>query len=262
MPGVQRAGVTENIDYIPPSAGILSYGTPETVCGNDDRIKVSDTLAVPYQWVVRLEIIFNGNRYRGSGFVLSAGQAQDRLVVATSGHCVFARETLAFASSIKVMPQANGSVMPLTPVTVTTANLRASAGWKNSGSPDTDYGVILVPWSGTWGVGMWVASDQDLQNRTVLNSGYPGDKSPYGFNWEDTGNLTGVSTSMLSYMLDTFGGESGSPVFALKSGTDWSSGPNVWAVGVHGYGGCPNKAVRMTQSVTNDYLHWAKEPLA
>lgn len=242
----------------PISAGTLSYDTPETVCGHDDRVKVTNTTVSPYYWVCRLSIKFPQGNYVGSGWLCSTASTKYDVVV-TSGHCVYETSTGKFAESITVIPGANGSAAPYGTYTVNSANLRASDKWKQAGSDksDYDYGVILIPKTGKLGAcGMW--NDANPVGKTVLNSGYPGDKQPYGYNWEDKGPITSVTAHKLLYMNDTAGGESGSPVLALKSGTDWGNYKNVWSLGIHGYGGCPNKAVRLTQSVINDILKWSK----
>ncbi len=245
------------VEY-PLSAGVLSYETRETVCRQDDRVKVRNTTVSPYFWVCQLSMTFEEGNYVGSGWLCSTGSSKYDVVV-TSGHCVYATSTNKFAKSITVTPGRNGGNAPYGSYTVNSDQLRASANWMSNGSSDYDYGVILVPKTGKVGsCGMWIASDAELQNRTVMNTGYPGDKHPYGYNWEDVGPITSVTAHKLLYMNDTFGGESGSPVFALRSGSDWGNYQNVWSVGIHGYGGCPNKAVRITQSVYDDIMSWSK----
>jgi V8-like Glu-specific endopeptidase len=254
----ETTGVAPTVE-IPRNAGMLSYPGPESICGNDDRKKVSSTTVSPYFWVCQLSMTFDDGKYVGSGWLCSTGSSRYD-VVATNGHCVFAQSTKSFAKSITVIPGRNGSSAPYGSYTVGTDNLRASAKWIQGGAgiENYDYGVILIPKTGRLGsCGMWTASDAELQGRTVMNAGYPGDKQPYGYDWQDTGPITTVTPTMLLYMNDTYGGESGSPVLALRSGSNWGNYQDVWSVGIHGYGGCPNKAVRMTQSVVNDILSWA-----
>jgi glutamyl endopeptidase len=173
------------------------------------------------------------------------------------GHCVFEQSTKKYATSVTVTPARDGSSAPYGSYTVGTGGLRASAQWVSSGLADYDYGAILIPKTGRLGAcGLWVASNQELQNLQVTNAGYPADKSPYGYMWQDAGPLTNVQPLRLYYMNDTFGGESGSPVLAQRPG--YSGFMAWWSVGIHGYGGCPNSAVRGTSSVLNDYLSWGQ----
>jgi V8-like Glu-specific endopeptidase len=240
----------------PVNAGVLSYPQPETVCGDDKRQKVTNTTTYPWYWVCQLDIKFAQGSYVGSGWLISTGSSKYD-VVATSGHCVFETGTKTFAQSITVTPARNGSSAPYGKFTVSTSGLRASSQWQSSGSSDYDYGAILIPKTGKLGsCGMWIASDSELQNLNVTNAGYPGDKSPYGYMWQDSGPLTTVQPLKLYYMNDTYGGESGSPVLAQRPG--YSGYMAWWSVGIHGYGGCPNSAVRGTWSVYDDYTNWGK----
>lgn len=248
------ATVEVEVPENPLNAGVLSYPSPETVCGNDDRKKVDPTTTYPWYWVCQLTIQFDEGTYVGSGWLCSTGSGKYD-VVATSGHCVFAQSSKSFAKSITVIPARNGSSAPYGSYTVGTSGLRASSGWQSTGSAYYDYGAILIPKTGSLGsCGMWVASDSELQSLQVTNAGYPGDKSPYGYMWQDAGPLTTVQSNMLYYMNDTYGGESGSPVLAQRPG--YTGYMAWWSVGVHGYGGCPNSAVRLTSAVYNDYIGW------
>jgi glutamyl endopeptidase len=242
------------------NAGVLSYPTPETVCGHDDREKITDTTASPYYWVCQLSIEFDDGTYVGSGWLCSTASAKYD-VVATAGHCVYSTSSRKFAKSIDVIPGRNGTSAPYGRYTVGTGGLRASEQWKQGGAnkSDYDYGVILIPKTNKLGAcGMWIASSSELENRTIMNAGYPGDKEPYGYDWEDTGPIQTVTTHKLHYMNDTAGGQSGSPVYALDKGNDWSNYKDVYSVGIHGYGGCPNKAVRITEAVYNDIIAWSR----
>jgi glutamyl endopeptidase len=82
--------------------------------------------------------------------------------------------------------------------------------------------------------------------------GYPGDVSPAGSMWTDRKRIRVTQANMVFYRNDTFGGQSGSPIFQWGRYCD---GP--CAMGVHGYGighlpGTPhqynNHGVRITTS--------------
>jgi glutamyl endopeptidase len=51
-------------------------------------------------------------------------------------------------------------------------------------------------------------------------------------------------------MIDTAGGQSGSPVFVNT--------PNRSVVGVHGYGGCPNAAIRVRDYFFQRWAEWSR----
>ena len=80
---------------------------------------------------------------------------------------------------------------------------------------DTHGNMTGFPWRPT--------SEKEIEslfahNVTMTTSGYPGDK-PFGTMWRvSIPNVTNVDSNMMSYMSDTFGGQSGSPVY-LASGS-------------------------------------------
>lgn len=237
----------------PLNAGILSYASPESVCGHDDRKKVTDTQQSPYWWVCKLSLQFAQGSFVGSGWLLTRNvEGLKYTVVVTCGHCVYETSTSSFAKSVTVVPGANGSQAPYGAYTVMSDALRASDGWKAGQGKIHDYGAILLPYMPhLGGSGIWQASDSELDGLEVLNAGYPGDLQPYGFCWEDSGPISDVEPQFVQYMNDTYGGESGSPVLAQRGKGAW------WTVGIHGYGGCPNGAVRLNSAVTADILKWA-----
>jgi len=90
--------------------------------------------------------------------------------------------------------------------------------------------------------------DNGLQNLLLNNTGYAGDK-PFGTTWFNAGRVTSVTARKIFYMVDTYGGHSGSPVWRYLNG-------QRHAIGVHAYGGCPNSATRIITEVYNNMLMW------
>jgi V8-like Glu-specific endopeptidase len=167
----------------------------------------------------------------------------------TAGHVVYSAAAGGWARSIAVIPGMDGTSRPFG--THTGTSFRSVVGWTQNGDPEYDYGAIVLPnrIGDTLGYfGFAALSDGDLQNLTVNTAGYPGDK-PFGTQWFTAGAISQVTARRLFYMLDTFGGQSGSAVWRLQGG-------QRHGVGIHGYGGCPNKAVRITGPVFNNMLAW------
>lgn len=220
------------------------YG-PETVCGSDDRVRTSPATAVPWRWIAQLIITFpNGARSRCTGWFIGPR------AVMTAGHCVFSRGNGGWARSIEVIPGMDAASRPFGSQIGT--SFRSVTGWVNSSDPNVDYGAIILP-NATLGnrvgwFGFAALNDASLQNLFVNNSGYPGDK-PFGTEWFNGGRVTSVASRKLYYMVDTFGGQSGSPVWRFLDG-------QRHAVGVHAYGGCPNSATRITTEVFNNMQAW------
>jgi len=101
-------------------------------------------------------------------------------------------------------------------------------------------------------IGVAVAIVADIALGAVLdtanNSGYPGDK-PFGTQWFNAGRVTKLTDRKFYYMIDTMGGQSGSPVWRFING-------QRHAIGVHAYGGCPNSATRITKAVFDNMVAW------
>jgi V8-like Glu-specific endopeptidase len=198
----------------------------------------------------------DGGRARGTGWLTNA------TTVVTAGHCVHEGDGGSFYSSIEVIPGAYVARVdgfdvlrrPFGSKTVGAQSLRASEAWKSSGSMASDYGAILLDgaFSGADGspatLPIAVLSDSELTNSQVHLSGYPGDK-PTGTQWEHGGPFSRVDRDRLSYMIDTIGGQSGSAVYR-------GNGDDVQVVGIHNYGGCPNRCTRITDAVAADLRSW------
>ena len=225
------------------------FGTPESVCFPDERAQVADTSVGPWSTNCQLIITFrNGNRAIGTGWLI------DPRTVITAGHCVHEGAGGNFFAQVEVIPGMNGPLRPFGSKIST--NFRASSGWKTSGTLALDYGAILLdsefrtPSGETPGYySAAVMRDDQLDDLNVSLSGYPADKT-FGTQWKDSDPIAGVSSTRLKYMLDTFGGHSGSAVVSEVDGV---------AVGIHNYGGCPNHCTRITASVMADLESWMAE---
>lgn len=233
--------------------GLLSYADNESVCGEDTRYKITETNTVPYYYACFLSIRFPQGRFVGSAFPIIKNDKY--VVLATSGHCVYAMNQ--FATEITVTPALNENKKPYGTFKVASENLRASTKWQEGGlgRDQHDYGAILLPADAGIPIFPFVnMSDEELQNRVINNCGYPGDKNRIepGTLWWGGGPLSKVEPRMLRYMLDTAGGQSGSAVYT------WCDDSILRAIGIHGYGGCPNGAVRFTQDVIDDFNAWAE----
>ena len=82
-----------------------------------------------------------------------------------------------------------------------------------------------------------------VQDSTVFTYGYPGDKA-FGTMWECSGQMHAYDWDFYEYTIDTYGGQSGSPIFETDSNGD------VYMVGIHVRGGTNyNKAIKINSLI-------------
>ncbi len=232
-----------------PDAASTAYLSPETVCGADDRVRITPTTGIPWRWICKLFITFpDGARFVGTGWFIGGR------TVMTAGHCVFSKANGGWARSIEVVPGMDGNARPFGSQVGT--SFRSVQGWIQDSKPEYDYGAIILPNCNLGNRVGWFGfanlSDSSLKNLLVNTSGYPGDK-PLGTQWFNAGTITNVNDRKIYYMIDTMGGQSGSPVWRLLNN-------ERHAVGIHAYGGCPNSATRIIKAVFDNMLAWKNIP--
>lgn len=212
----------------------------ETVCGTDQRTRVTNTTAAPFRWTCELVITLeDGSQAIGTGWFVGP-----RCVV-TAGHCVHGGGTgESWVRRIEVIPGMNGSARPFG--TVASTRFLATEGWVDEGDWQHDFAAIILPTplgdrTGWFGYGNY--TDSVLRSSALNSVGYPGDK-PFGTMWATNGPVASLNANQIFYMFDTFGGQSGSAVWRTVNGVRY-------VVGIHAYGGCPNSATRINGRVFN-----------
>jgi glutamyl endopeptidase len=240
----QEVPVTKDLEAL-PDVGELEFPGALTVCGSDERVQISPATDTPWRWICKLNVTMaNGAGGGCTGWFIGPR------TVMTAGHCVFSHGNGGWVRQIEVVPGMAGASRPFG--SQTSGSFRSVTGWTSSQNEEFDYGAIIMP-NATLGnqvgfFGFTSLSDASLRGMIGNNSGYPGDK-PFGTEWFNADPISGVSARRLEYMIDTAGGQSGSVVWRSLNG-------QRHAVGIHGYGGCPNKAVRINQEVFNNMLGW------
>jgi glutamyl endopeptidase len=218
----------------------------ETIIAGDDRIQIENTYTTPWRWICSLMITSaDGSNWVGTGWF-----AGPRTII-TAGHCVFLHKHGGWAAQVEVLPSRNGESIPYR---FTSTDLRSVEGWILHQNPECDYGAIILPESveALGCFGYQDMTDEDLAGLTVNVYGYPADKEP-GTLWGHARVLEQSSPRTLVYDIDTFGGQSGCPVYYKK-------GSRRYVVGIHNYGDVSgNSATRITASVFDNIQMWKEE---
>lgn len=236
--------------------GEASYGPPpplaETVHGEDNRVKITNTSVYP--WRVHASLLItaaDNSQWIGTGWFISP-----RTLV-TAGHVVYIKNSGVpgrdgWVKKMEVMPGRNGSSLPYGKVTAT--NFYTTINWTSLGDPNFDYGAIVLPTSSPLGnqtgwFGFGVFSDAELLASVGNIAGYPGDK-PSGTMWYDAHQIASVDALKVYYDIDTVGGQSGSAVYRIVNGVRT-------AIAIHAYGGAvTNSGTRIVKHVYDNLVAW------
>ncbi len=213
-----------------PNGGVEGrpLGT-ESVIGLDGRIQVTATTAYPARAVGQIEgfdSLIGG--YTCTGWLI------DQNTILTSGHCVHPPGTPDnnIAESIEFAPGRNGGTDPYGSCFGT--DVFTPSEWSVNESEYADWALVQldctvgddVGWFGFFSVPGRTA----LRNSLARVQGYPGDK-PDGTQWGMTDRIEASQTKMVFYDIDTFGGQSGSPVWKNRTACGGPCG-----MAVHSYG--------------------------
>ena len=232
--------------YIPPSLEKANENmiAPFSIIGEDGRKNVNPTTSFPYCSIAYIETSWpNGSETKGTAWMLS----QDAAV--TAGHCVYASEYGGWADSIKIWPGKDGYGLWNNPYgTANATEFYTDKNYIENGNSDFDWGIIELDEDIGFQTG-WLGlyySQAGYTNTEVTISGYPGDHQYYQY--EMQGVISSCTNNKLYYDIDTFSGQSGSPIFTY----------NHFAIGIHtnGIGGIhsKNSGTRITESLYDFFM--------
>lgn len=249
LPEGSRAGYAPpREDAVPITRGI------ESVIDTDERHQVTDTTVFPFRALVFLLISSPGGTYSCTGFFISEN------TIATAGHCVYGTELGGWATSITAYPGRNGDSTPYGSATST--QFFAPQAWIDDEDHRFDYGAIklesaLGTTTGWFGFG--VKLDEKLVTAKVRIFGYPGDKT-FATMWGTKRRIKGVAPEKLFYKIDTYGGESGSPVYGKVSNScqTCAFGIHAYGVGIEPFPGS-NSGTRVTDALFADLVTWTMD---
>lgn len=232
-----------------PSIEEVELNPPQDVCPPDERVRILETKEFPWRTICRLEITrADGLVAVGTGWFIGNG------TVITAGHCVFSKEMEKWHKSIIIIPGKDNETEPFGRFEST--NFWTVTGWKEHGSQEYDYGAIILENKIGEKLGYFgfrADPDSILQNKIIVNSGYPADKDDnlIDTQWKMNGSIEQPLTERkIAYKIDTYGGNSGGPL--------WIDDGLNQAVGIHAYGGCPNSGSRINKEVFANLIEWKR----
>ncbi len=202
----------------------------ETVIGTDERIRISDTDKQPWRMIAALRLLpappFTST-YIGTGWFIGPK------TLLTAGHCVFSNSDFGgWIRAIEVSPGRNGTKFPYD--TVTATRFSSLDVWRDTSDPDFDIGCIHVDQPLGDKVGYFKVaslSDEQLKDALLNISGYPADRGNGEQQYFHANRVLRSSARRVYYDVDTYGGQSGSPVWHQAA-----PGDEPLAVAVHAYG--------------------------
>lgn len=227
----------------------------ESLVGRDDRVRILDTQNAPWRMICSLSI--QGPR---GGFVGTGWFAGPKTII-TAGHCIYEEHQMGgWATQIQVSPGRDGNNFPYPPVTSQKFEVPEKWVASRGTNPDFDYGVIYLDeplGERTGWFSVAIADNNRLDGAFVNLSGYPADAAGgYGiYQLFHADRVANFGDSRFYYVIDTYGGQSGAPVWIELDNTG-----NRQVVGIHTYGiGGSfqlNSATRITPTILANIKLW------
>ncbi|MER5261043.1 trypsin-like serine protease [Actinosynnema sp. NPDC002837] len=238
--GVRRVAGPEPATVNPDEFSVQSIIAP------DERVQATYTFDYPARATVRFTYTKpTGTTSWCTGWLYEAD------AVATAAHCVYNLDAAAWNTDFTVYPGRNGDSSPYGSCGV--SNAYTVTGWTQDRNTEYDYATLKLTCTigdttGWFGLSTSTAS---LDGTTVTTRGYPQDK-PYATQWYTSNTVTATNARQLHYLLDTIGGQSGSPVYNYDSGCSAAC-----AVAIHAYGYTShNRGTRIIEEVRQNLLSW------
>ena len=231
----------------------------ETVLGVDQRVRISDTDKLPWRMVAALRLMPKPpftSEFIGTGWFIGPK------TLLTAGHCVYSESDFGgWIGAIEVSPGRNAQKFPYG--TVTARRFSSLDVWRTSSNADFDIGCIHLDEPLGNKVGYFKVaslSDAQLKNALLNISGYPGDRGDGTEQYFHANRVLRTSARRIYYDIDTYGGQSGSPVWH-QSAPD--AAPIAVAVHAYGVGGTAanlkitaNSGPRLVPEVVETIRQW------
>lgn len=213
-------GVTRIGKKTPPSSNVVVAG--------ESRTQVTNTQTTPFKSVCRIEVSWPSPHKATFG----TGSFVGKRVVMTSAHVIYNRSRGGWATSVRVVPGKNGSSKQPEPYGAATHyTLYAPDTYTRDGDDASDIGWIILRDATLWNrvgyaFGYGTLTDSEMKTVNLNTAGYPGDK-PVGTMWQEYNTkdqLLDQKAGLFTHYFDVAGGQSGSPMYQLTSGSRYVRG--------------------------------------
>jgi glutamyl endopeptidase len=251
-----------------PTVG-SSASKPENVIGVDSRVLVEDTSSVPWRCICHLEVEYEfGPVGYGTGFLIGpkAVLTAAHVLINPSKNDTTKRRK---ATQVRVIPGRNGTLAPYGYFVTQYSDCKVPERWLHDGDdqPNGNWDFAMIPIADDYNTegqptaerlgyfGLKCFSDNEASKAHMLfvnNAGYPyeADKA-YGTLWYNAGRVRKMGRSYIEYMVDTEGGQSGSPVYFFDKLLN-----QRYVIAVHTTGDFVNRGLRITEEVFATIKRW------
>ena len=252
---------------------VFAARKPENVMGQDDRVCVKNTALTPWRCICHLQVEFDyGPPGFGSGFIVGENTilTAAHVLVDRRMHPGGQRVLIRKAREVQVIPGRNGRLAPYGFVVVKRGDLTIPDIWmtENGWSVELeekcnqqDYATINIshkvgeePYCkrlGYFGLQVLDEEDERMKMLFVNNAGYPREPGKAnGTLWYNAGRIRDrhkddpKPNPYIEYMIDTVGGQSGSPIYYYDE-----MAQQRYAVGIHTQGSFINRGLRINKEV-------------
>ncbi|MEY8599962.1 trypsin-like serine peptidase [Staphylococcus shinii] len=215
----------------------------ERILAKDNRMLVKNYTSYPYKTIVLLNMTFTNITYIGTGTVI----APDTIL--TAAHNVYDSRLGGWATEITAYAGATANKATIGKAKVDKKYVLPD--WINSQSSQHDLAVIKLKTSLGEQTGSLGITDKMKLNEVIQTAGYPADKGGWTL-YKGSGLLKKVTDFNIYYDIDTYGGQSGSPV--------WNAENKI--IGVHAYGSTPlNFATKINDTNLKLIKNWTSIPV-
>jgi glutamyl endopeptidase len=224
----------------------------------------------PWRCICHLEVEYeNGPVGMGTGFLIGPQ------TVITAAHVLVDRRrdwsAPRRASRVRVLPGRNGTLAPYG--YAVTDKFDMPNEWKDDNTDQRraaafDFAAIHLPKTadtevqqeplgarlGYFGLKAFAEADEEkIKLLFINNAGYPKERDkPYGTLWYNAGRVRTWAPEFVEYMVDTEGGQSGSPIYFYDEKKQ-----QRYVVAIHTTGDFVNRGLRITPPIFEQIRRWA-----